>query len=58
MTNCKTDNESEEVLKKSLESKLQTMQADALAVANHFSDCEAAFNDPLILQDILEELKA
>lgn len=58
MANSKIDNENENALKKSLESKLQTLQADAFAVANHFSDVAAAFDDPLIMQDLLEELKA
>ena len=57
LTNCKTNDDNEGQLKNSLLSKLQSFQADALAVANFYSDLEAGFNDPLILNELLTELK-
>lgn len=58
LTKCKTNDENEKQLKTSLISKLQSFQADALVIANHYSDVESAMNDPIVMEEILAELKA
>lgn len=55
---AETVNPDETVIKEAITNKLQSLESDLLAVATFISDVEAALNDPLILKDILEELKA
>lgn len=47
----------ENKIKASLLSKLDTLEANALSLANYYSDCEASFQDQNILQDILADLQ-
>lgn len=58
LTNSKTDNEDERLLKQSIENKLQGFESDALSIASYYSDVESSLNDPIVKDDILAGLKA
>ncbi len=58
MNKVETTNENEKAIKEAITNKLQSLESDLLAVATFISDVEAAYNDPIILDELLAELKA